>query len=190
MRHTRSRILAGVAVAAVAALAPGQIATAAPDRSGDAGAAQKIDDRADPENDARRAAMQEAVAQVVSGKATPQNKGGGKAVQISPGQWAQYGLQSTDSILTFLVDFGTQIDPRYPSETAGPVHNQIPEPDRSVDNSTYWVDNFDRDHFQDIFFGGGESMSNLYKEMSSGRYTVKGDTSDWSPCPTTRRATA
>ena len=96
---------------------------------------------------------------------------------------AQYGLQSTDNILTFLIDFGDQIDPRFPTAPAGPVHNAIPEPDRSVDDTTYWVDDFSREHFQEMFYGDGESMTSLYREMSSGRYTVHGDTSDWVTVP-------
>ncbi|KGN38479.1 protease [Knoellia subterranea KCTC 19937] len=171
----------GVAVAAAAALAPGQSATATPDRSDTA--PQRIDDRPDEQNDARRAAVEEAVSQVLQGEAKPVTKGSGKSVQISPGQWAQYGLQSTDSILTFLIEFGDQVDSRFPTAPTGPQHNEIPEPDRAVDNTTYWVDDFNRDHFQDMFFGDGESMSSVYKEMSSGRYTVKGDTSEWVTVP-------
>lgn len=172
------------ALALVAALAPATIAQSAPAAEGapSAGAAAG-DDRPDAASDARRDAMQEAVSQVVSGKAKPVTKGKSKAVEISPGQWAQYGLQSSDSILTFLIDFGDQIDPRFPSAPAGPQHNQIPQPDRSTDNTTYWVPDFSTNHYKDMFFGAGESMTSLYEEMSSGRYTVDGDVSDWVTVP-------
>ncbi len=181
MRHTRSRILVGAAVAAATALVPAVAANAVPDVEDTV--VQRTDDRPDDQSDARRALIEEAVAQVINGEATPVTKGKGKAVQVSPGQWAQYGLQSTDNILTFLIEFGDQIDTRYPTAPAGPVHNAIPEPDRSVDDTTYWVEDFNRDHFQDIFYGDGESMTSLYREMSSGRYTVHGDTSDWVTVP-------
>ena len=181
MRHTRSRILVGAAVAAASALVPAMAANAVPDAEDTV--AQRVDDRPDDQSDARRALIEEAVAKVINGEATPVTKGAGKAVQVSPGQWAQYGLQSTDNILTFLIEFGDQIDTRFPTAPAGPVHNAIPEPDRSVDDTTYWVEDFNRDHFQDIFYGDGESMTSLYREMSSGRYTVHGDTSDWVTVP-------
>ena len=181
MRHFRSRILVGAAVAAATSLAPGLSAQASPDVNDST--TQRADDRQDDQNDARRALVEQGVAAVVNGEAIPVTKGKGKSVEVSPGQWAQYGLQSTDSILTFLLEFGDEVDPRFPTESAGPVHNQIPKPDRSKDNTTYWVDNFDRAHYQDMFFGDGESMSGVYREMSSGRYTVKGDTSDWVTVP-------
>ena len=189
MRNIRSRVVVVSALAAATALCPAITASATPDTTpsaaadADGAAIQRVDDRPDSQDAERRAGIEEAVAKVVRGEATPVTKGGGKAVQVSPGQWAQYGLQSTDSILTFLVDFGDQKDSRYPTAPAGPVHNNIPEPDRTKDNSTYWVDKFDRDHFQDMFFGAGESMSSVYSEMSSGRYTVTGDTSDWVKVP-------
>jgi M6 family metalloprotease-like protein len=189
MRNIRSRVVVVSALATAVALCPGVAASATSDAvasaSADANgsAPQRVDDRPDPQDAERRAGIEEAVAKVVRGEATPVAKGGGKAVQVSPGQWAQYGLQSTDNILTFLVEFGEQKDARYPTAPVGPVHNNIPKPDRATDNTTYWVDDFDRDHYQDMFFGAGESMSTLYREMSSGRYTVKGDTSDWVKVP-------
>jgi M6 family metalloprotease-like protein len=182
MRRIRTRVLVGAAVAAATALVPGMTANAAPDAD-DTTVAQRVDDRPDDQSEARRALTEQAVAKVINGEATPVSKGGGKSVQVSPGQWAQYGLQASDNILTFLVDFGDKIDPRFPEAPAGPVHNAIPKPDRSADNTTYWVDDFNRDHYQDMFFGDGESMTSVYSEMSSGRYTVRGDTSDWVKVP-------
>ncbi|WP_205620962.1 immune inhibitor A domain-containing protein, partial [Intrasporangium chromatireducens] len=181
MRHIRSRVLVGAAAAAATALVPALAANAAPD-AGDT-VAQRIDDRPDDQSDARRALIEEAVAKVITGEATPVTKGNGRSVEVSPGQWAQYGLQSSDNILTFLVEFGDQKDSRFPNAPSGPVHNTIPKPDRAMDNTTYWVDDFNRDHYQEMFFGEGESMTTAYREMSSGRYTVSGDTSDWVKVP-------
>ena len=181
MRHIRSRVLVGAAAAAATALVPALAANAAPD-AGDT-VAQRIDDRPDDQSDARRALIEEAVAKVITGEATPVTKGKGRSVEVSPGQWAQYGLQSSDNILTFLVEFGDQKDSRFPNAPSGPVHNTIPKPDRAMDNTTYWVDDFNRDQYQEMFFGAGESMTTAYREMSSGRYTVSGDTSDWVKVP-------
>ena len=50
-----------------------------------------------------------------------------------------------EDIFTVLADFGTQTKPAT-GGTAGPVHNQIPKPDRNWDgsatddNSTYWTE--------------------------------------------------
>ncbi|WP_298251244.1 immune inhibitor A domain-containing protein [uncultured Arthrobacter sp.] len=148
------------------------------------GTAKKLDDRADPAAEQRRELNRQAVEKVISGEAKVENRNGSKAVKIAPGQWAQYGLQDSDQILSFLVDFGDQVDPRFPSSAPGPAHDSIPEPNRTVDNSTYWSDSFDREHYLDMFFSEeDESLKGVYEEMSSGRYTVDGDVSDWVTVP-------
>lgn len=148
------------------------------------GAAAKLDDRSDPVAEERRDLNQQAVEQVLTGGAKVQDRDGSKAVKVAPGQWAQYGLQDSDQILSFLVDFGDEVDPRFPASTPGPLHGNITEPDRAVDNSTYWSDTFDREHYVDMFFDEeGESLKGVYEEMSSGRYTVDGDVSDWVTVP-------
>ncbi|MHA7190199.1 immune inhibitor A domain-containing protein [Arthrobacter sp. MDT2-16] len=148
------------------------------------GAAAKADDRSDPAADERRALNQQGVEKVISGEAKVEDRNGSKAVKVAPGQWAQYGLQDSDQILSFLVDFGDKVDPRFPTSTPGPTNGAIKEPNRAVDNSTYWSDTFDREHYLDMFFGTeGESLKGVYEEMSSGRYTVDGDVSDWVTVP-------
>lgn len=122
-------------VPAIAAPSNGSTGTPAPD-----GTAARIDDRSDPAADERRAANQRAVEKVIRGEAPVQKRGGSQAVQVAPGQWAEYGLEDSDQILSFLIEFGDQVDPRFPNSEPGPLHNRIPEPDRSVDNSTYWED--------------------------------------------------
>ncbi|MFJ6003094.1 immune inhibitor A domain-containing protein [Arthrobacter sp. NPDC092385] len=184
---TSAVVLAPVSAQATTGTAPGS-ATATPSSSTSSpsadGAAEKLDDRSDPAAEARRDLNQQAVAKVLSGEATVEERGGSKAVKVAPGQWAQYGLQDSDQILSFLVDFGDQVDPRFPTSTAGPTHNTIKEPNRAVDNSTYWSDTFDREHYLDMFFSEeGESLKGVYEEMSSGRYTVDGDVSDWVTIP-------
>jgi len=147
-------------------------------------AAAKKDDRPDRLESKRRELNQLAAELVLNGDRVVSDRGGSKAVRVAPGQWAQYGLQSSDQLLSFLVEFGDKKDPRFPDAPAGPLHNEIPEPDRFTDNSTYWKPDFSRQHFMDMFFNGmddqnGESFKALYEEMSSGRYTVNGDVGDW-----------
>jgi immune inhibitor A len=46
------------------------------------------------------------------------------------------------------------------------------------------VEKFDRDHYLDLFFGTeGESFDDFYRELSSGRFRVTGDVSDWVQVP-------
>ena len=178
-------VAGGVSTAALLTTAFTVPATAAPpaDTPRADSVAQQSDDRADALEAERRALTAKATDLVVSGEREVQDRGGSKAVRVAPGQWAQYGLQSSDNILTFLIEFSDTKDPRYPTAPAGPQHNEIPAPDRSKDNSTYWTEDFNRQHFLDMMFGEGESFKDVYEELSSGRYTVDGDVSDWVQVP-------
>ena len=167
-----------------AGLPGGAVASPAGDPFGPDADPALSDDRPDAVHEERRSLNERAVELVVSGEREVQHRGGSDAVRVAPGQWAQYGLQDSDNILTFLVEFGDQLDPRYPDLPAGPAHNTIPEPTRTVDNSTYWTADFDRAHYLDLMFGTeGESFKDLYEEMSSGRYSVDGDVSEWVKVP-------
>jgi len=108
-------------------------------------------------------------------------------------QYVELARESTDKIFVILAEFGDERHPDFPDvdsdpATAGPLrfdgpqHNQIPEPDRSVDNSTIWQPDFDQEHYQDIYFSEGEGVESLktyYETQSSGRYSVDGEVSDW-----------
>ena len=183
------------ACALVAAVIPGS-AIAAPPAVPDSDnlqaaqqGTQKLDDRKDPLEARRRALQTRATDLVVSGEAKVVNRGGSAAVKVSKKDWVQYGVTDTAQILSFLVDFGNKGDSRFPeAPSAGPVHNNIAAPDRSQDNSTYWRPGFDRRHYLDMFFNGmpdqnGESFNGVYQEMSSGRFDVEGDVSDWVTVP-------
>ena len=68
----------------------------------------------------------------------------------------------------------------------GPLHNQIPQPDRSVDNTTIWTPDFSKSYFENLLFSeapGAVSMRNFYIEQSSNRYTVNGEVTDWVQVP-------
>jgi immune inhibitor A len=70
--------------------------------------------------------------------------------------------------------------------TAGPQRNQIPQPDRSKDNTTIWAPDFSKAYYENLLFSqapGAVSMRNFYLEQSSGRYTVNGDVTDWVQVP-------
>ena len=117
-------------------------------------------------------AGQEGIGRRPGGSGTrPANENG--RLRLPNGEFVDYALEGTDHIVTVLAEFDD------------PVRGQIAEPDRTQDNSTYWVPKFDREHFHDMLFapGGGSyghnSMRDNYLEMSSGRYTVEGQVSKW-----------
>lgn len=101
------------------------------------------------------------------------------------GSYVELERESEDLIFTVLGEFGTQIHPSL-GGLPGPLHNQIPEPNRSVDNSTIWTPDFSRAHFEALLFSdeeGAISMRNFYIELSSNRYTVDGAVTDWVTLP-------
>jgi immune inhibitor A len=176
-----------VAVVPGAATAAPSAGTETPQQSAQQ-SAHRPDDRPDARETRRRALQQRATDLVATGKAKVEQRGTSKAVKVAPGQWVQYGTQQKAQLLSFLVDFGKTADTRYPASTPGPVHDTIPQPDRSKDNTTYWRSSFDRQHYLDMFFNGmpeqnGESFHGVYQEMSSGRFDAEGDVSDWVTVP-------
>ena len=101
---------------------------------------------------------------------------GTKVAQVAKGQYVQLAREGEDSIWTVLGEFGG----------TGPVHNQIPQPNRSVDNTTIWTSDFSQPYYEDLLFddaAGQNSMRNYYKEQSSNRYAVNGDVTNWVQVP-------
>jgi immune inhibitor A len=112
-------------------------------------------------------------------------------------QYVELSREKTDKIFVVLAEFGntraTDIDPRYgdvdtdpdwpgPTTFVGPLHNAIPQPDRSIDNSTIWQPDYSADYFRKLYFGEGagvQSLKTYYERQSSGRYSVDGTVTDW-----------
>jgi immune inhibitor A len=144
----------------------------------------KPDNFPDPLARKRTALRQRAVGDLVAGEARTVGKGRDRTIRMADGTEVEYPVKQTSQLLTFLVEFGDgEGNPDFPDNTSGPLHNEIPEPARS-DNTTYWKLDFSRQHFLDMFFNGladqdGESFKDVYDEMSSGRFDLKGDVSDW-----------
>ncbi|MFI2427458.1 immune inhibitor A domain-containing protein [Streptomyces sp. NPDC018955] len=146
-------------------------------------------DLAGPLTKTQEAQREEALNQVISGKASVKNREGSKVVQLKSkkgdSKYVELGREKTDKIFTILVEFGDKVDSRYGGE-AGPLHNQIAKPDRKVDNSTAWQEDYDQQHFEDLYFGSGkgvDSVKTYYEKQSSGRYSVDGEVSDWVKVP-------
>jgi immune inhibitor A len=94
-------------------------------------------------------------------------------VQLRNGRYVRYRLQGTEYLTAALIDF-TDVQ-----------HGQLPVPDRTVDNSTYYPASVEPQHYRDMLFaaGGGSyglpSMRDFYLQLSSGRFTWTGQVSDW-----------
>ncbi|HRD61851.1 MAG TPA: immune inhibitor A [Nocardioides sp.] len=195
-----SRKIAGLASLATVVATLGFAATAVPGAAqADPGldgipaskgpvAAQKPDNRPDALSRKQTALRQRAVDALVSGDAKTVGKGADRTIKLDGGVKVDYPATQTAQLLTFLLEFGDEdSNPAFPDNTAGPLHDEIPEPARS-DNSTYWLQHFTQQHYKDMFFNGlasqnGESFKSIYNEMSSGRFDLEGDVSDWVKVP-------
>ena len=200
-RHTRT--LAGLAGAAlVVSLAPmgAQAKDTAPPAHDAKASTLKKDDLPNPLGDAARKLRQDAVNKLVQGEATTEMRGGQRVSKLkgdkkakkgskaAKDRFVSYPVNREEDIFTILTDFGSKTDSRTGGD-AGPVHNEIPEPDRNWDgnatddNSTEWSANYDRAHYMDLMFGEGESFKDFYLKQSNGRFLAKGDVSDWVQVP-------
>ncbi|WP_225831742.1 immune inhibitor A domain-containing protein [Streptomyces sp. NK08204] len=167
----------------------GATARSAANRHDPAPVKQQSHDLDGPMSKTQRAQRQEALNQLISGKAKAQERNGSTVVQLKgrkgDSKYVELGREKTDKIFTILVEFGDQSDPKY-GGTPGPLHNTIPAPDRTKDNSTAWQADYDKQHYQDLYFGTGsktQSLKKYYEKQSSGRYSVDGEVSDWVKVP-------
>jgi immune inhibitor A len=202
--------LTSVAVVAAGLTALGPAAQAAPPVGDQAkAAAAPVDDLPSSTEEKRRALRQEALSDVLSGEKQVEKRGSSTVVKMGKkaaakskakktktgkvDQYVELGREKTDKIFVVLAEFGNERHPNYPDRDTdpntvgpvkfdGPLHNEIPEPDRTKDNSTIWQDDYSRAHFQELYFStdpGVDSVANYYDKQSSGRYTVNGFVTDW-----------
>ena len=130
--------------------------------------AKQVDYRMDPLTQVQAEQKEVALNAVLNGKAH------GKTHEVARGQFVELARQGEDPVWTVLGEFGDF------------AHNSIAEPDRATDNTTYWVEDFSRDHYMDLLFAEGKdviSMRQWYIEQSSNRYAVYGDVTDWVVAP-------
>ncbi|MDT7784589.1 MAG: immune inhibitor, partial [Pseudonocardiales bacterium] len=160
----------------------------------------------------RRALREVALQRVLQGKAKVIERNGSKVVKVSEGrsphngakasqetvdQYVELQREKSDKIFVVLAEFADQRHPSYPDQDTdpdtpgpttfdGPLHNKIPAPDRTKDNSTVWQADYNPQHYRDLYFGTGagvESVKTFYERQSSGRYSVDGQVSDWVKVP-------
>ena len=107
-------------------------------------------------------------------------------VQLADDKYFQAAVTGTGRVFTILSEFGDQGSGKLGNDP-GPLHNEIPEPNRGpdqpIDNSTHWIADFAQEYYEDLFFGSGESFADFYTKQSSGNYTVAGSVSDWVQLP-------
>jgi immune inhibitor A len=153
----------------------------------------KGDDFRSPQQKRYDAALQQGLQAKLEGKAS------GKVHRTANGQYVQLERTGTDNIFVILVEFGNErstatsagipifLDTKpdgTPASNAqrfdGPLHNQIPQPNRAIDNSTLWQADFNQGHYDNMYFN---RMAKYYETQSSGRYSVKGDVTEWVKVP-------
>ncbi|WP_460733906.1 immune inhibitor A domain-containing protein [Nocardioides ginkgobilobae] len=112
--------------------------------------------------------------------------GSGSVERVGRGAFARVAETGTDRVFVVLAEFGQTSHSAFPAgesdaqRTEGPLHNEIPEPDRSVDNSTLWEEDYDQSYFEDMYFN---RMRTFYEEQSLGTYSVDGDVTEWVKVP-------
>ncbi len=113
--------------------------------------------------------------------------GKGPTEKLGKGVYGRVAQTGKDRIFVVLAEFGDRRHQAYqddPDSGAqrfdGPLHNQIPQPDRKVDNSTIWAPNFSRSYFQNMYFN---RMKEFYEDQSSGAYSIDGDVTAWVKVP-------
>jgi immune inhibitor A len=133
--------------------------------------------KAEEKAEKRRAAVHEQIAKGMKGQ---------KVHRVANGQYVDFPVDRTDRVFVMLVEFGTQggyiASPSNPglSQAPGPLHNQIPQPNRDVNNFTIWQPDYNRDHYVDMYFN---KMKEYYRAQSSGRYTFNGEVMHWVTVP-------
>jgi immune inhibitor A len=139
-----------------------------------------VDDLPHPLGKQQRGLRQTALQQRLQGATTQ-----GGVMRLGPGQYVELEREDEDSIWTVLAEFGNRAHSSY-GGAQGPRVNQIPEPDRSVDNTTIWEPDFNRAYYEEMLFSeapGAISVRNYYIEQSSGRYAINGIVEDWVRVP-------
>jgi len=206
----RTLVVALAAVAGISVLPGVTGASAAPQPSTApvASADNAPDELVTPLEKKRRDMRQTGLAKVLSGEAKAEKRGASTVVKVNKpaaktmaatgtrapaDQYVELAREKTDKIFVVLAEFGNERHPDFPDRDTdpntpgparfdGPAHNEIPQPNRAVDNKTIWQADYSKNHYQDLYFSGAagvESVKAYYEKQSSGRYSVDGTVTDW-----------
>jgi immune inhibitor A len=184
VKKLASGLLAGTAALALSATALPSQAVPTSDSPGKGDTARiKPDNRTSPQIKKQARLKAKARAMVENGSARVITRADGtKVAEVAEGEYVELSVTGTDKIWTVLSEFGTQGSKKL-GLAPGPVHDDIPKPDRTKDNSTTWEPTYDKAYYDDLFNGSGESMKNFYAAQSNGLYTVDVTTEDWVTVP-------
>lgn len=185
MKKLATGLLAGTAALALSATAlPSATAVPSSDSPSAADAVRvKPDNRTSPQIRKQARLKAKARAMVENGTAKVRTQSDGtQVVEVAEGEFVELGVGGTDKIWTILSEFGTQGSKKL-GLTPGPLHNEIPKPDRTKDNSTTWEADYGKAYYDDVFNGPGESMKTFYEAQSNGGYSVDVTTEDWVTVP-------
>ena len=185
MRISRIAAVATATLLAAGVIAPGSVgaapSSAAPDEAATTADGRNYSDNLlRPWQEKEAALRQAALEQKVRGQAS------GDVVRLGAGRFADTRVAGTDRIFVVLAEFGRTEHPSYldgdsdATRFNGPRHNQIPKPDRSKDNRTLWQRDYDREHYEDMYFN---RMKSFYEDQSMGAYSVSGDVTEWVKVP-------
>ena len=132
MKRRNLGVLALVAASATmatgVAMVPAAFASPAGDTPDSPSAAQRLDNRPGPLTDRQNERRKAAQKLILSGQASPSDEG---VVQLGVDKYYEASVTGTGRLFTILSEFGDQTSGKLGS-TPGPLHNEIPEPDRAV----------------------------------------------------------
>ncbi len=112
--------------------------------------------------------------------------GSGESVRLGRHKYGRVAQTGTDKIFVVLAQFGDTQHSAYAGQAKdaqrvnGPMHNEIPAPDRKTDNSTLWQKDYNQSHYDNMYFN---RMKSFYSQQSSGKYSVDGDVTEWVKVP-------
>ena len=125
-------------------------------------------------------------------------KANGKVHEVAKGQFVQLSREGTDRVFVIIAEFGNTRHSAYPDQVGGqpasdaltfdgPLHNSIPAPDRSVDNSTLWQADYGKAHYEDMYFN---RMAKYFQTSRRTATRSPATSTAGSRCRSTRLATA
>jgi len=144
------------------------------------------DNRQNPIDKKQKALRQKALQARLQGLAP------GKVYQAAKGKYIELDREVTDKVFVVIAEFGNTRHSAYPDTNPdgtpasdaltfdGPLHNSIPKPDRKLDNSTLWQPDYNKAHYENMYFN---RMAKYWESQSSGRYSVEGQVTDWVKVP-------
>ena len=152
MKYLRQGLAAAAAIAVVSAISLQSPAVAAPpmhDSDSQDAVSAHSDNLPNPLADKRRAGKLRALAAVTSGEAEVEQRGRSIGAVVD-GKFIEQAVTGEDEIFVVMTEFGDEIHPDYGGDP-GPMHNEIEEPDREIDNTTIWQPDYNREHYQKIY---------------------------------------